>query len=230
MKKIIGVLGRPTLDDENYSLIGIYNEVRTSIIKKGCIPFMIMPLADVDYGKEEKKKIPKLTTSEKEDLRDMVDICSGIVIPGGYSWYYYDEYVVSYAIEKNIPVLGICMGMQLLSVYDNQENYLVKIESKIDHNQRDVQYAHNLDIQAGTLLHNIIGANQISVNSKHRYCVTKLNHFKISAISEDGIIEAIEHPNKRFVLGIQWHPEKMLDYDEASNKIYDAFIEECQKS
>lgn len=227
MKKIIGVLGRPTLDDEKYSVVGIYNTVRTSIIKKRCIPFMIMPMADVDYMKDEKKTIPELTNEEKEILRTMVDACDGILIPGGYGWFYYDEYVVAYAIEKNIPILGICMGMQLLGSYDNDCQCTELIDSNINHNQHNVKYAHKVRIQDGTRLYDIVGENEISVNSKHRYAITKVNKFKISAISEDGYIEGIELPDKKFVVGIQWHPENMLDYDISANKIFDAFIEKC---
>lgn len=230
MKKIIGVLGRPTLDDEKYSVVGIYNTVRTSIIKKGCIPFMIIPMADVDYAKDEKKTIPELTPEEKEDLRIMVDACDGILIPGGYGWFYYDEYVVAYAIEKNIPVLGICMGMQLLGSYDNACKCTELIDSDINHNQHNVRYAHKIKIQENTMLHDIIGKNEISVNSKHRYAIHKVNKFKISAISEDGYIEGIEMPNKTFVVGVQWHPENMLEYDKVANKLYDAFIESCNKN
>lgn len=229
MKKIIGVLGRPTLDDEKYSVIGIYNTVRTAIIKKGCIPFMIMPMADVDYAKDEKKTIPELSEEEKETLRFMVDHCDGILIPGGYQWFYYDEYVVAYAISQDIPVLGICMGMQLLGTYDNACVSTELIDSDINHNQHNVQYAHKIKIQKGTRLYQIIGENEISVNSKHRYALSRVNKFLISAISEDGYIEGIEMPNKKFVVGVQWHPENMLDYDIKANKIFDAFIESCNK-
>lgn len=229
MKKLIGVLGRPTLDDEEDSVVGIYEGIRSSIIKKGCIPFMIVPLANVDYVESKKEEIPKLTEEEKQDLRDMIDLCSGIIIPGGYRWYEYDIYAVTYAMEKDIPILGICMGMQLLATIDNQDKCLELNETKIEHRQRRVKYVHKVNVEEGTLLHAIVKKQQIEVNSKHRYHVTKVNQFKIAAVSEDGLIEAIEMPNKKFVMGVQWHPEKMLDYDESANQIYDKFIEQCSQ-
>ena len=72
----------------------------------------------------------------------------------------------------------------------------------------------------------IITEVTILVNSKHRYHVTETNKFKVSAYSEDGLIEAIEMPNKKFVLGVQWHPEKMYYYDENADKIFKRFVKE----
>ncbi|MEG2028755.1 MAG: gamma-glutamyl-gamma-aminobutyrate hydrolase family protein [Bacilli bacterium] len=226
-KKIIGVLGRPSVDDENDKLVAIYDDVRTSIIKKDCIPFMFVPLSTVDYISTKTSDMPKLTDNEKEVLRNMVDICDGIIIPGGYKWFEYDEYVVKYAIEKDIPVLGICMGMQLLSSIDNGGLSLELNETKINHRQRKEKYVHSISIIDNTLLYNIINNNKINVNSNHRYHAVKVNNFVVSAYSEDGLIEAIELQNKKFVLGVQWHPEKMLDYDEYANKLYDCFIGKC---
>ena len=77
-----------------------------------------------------------------------------------------------------------------------------------------------------TLLSKIINQDIIDVNSQHRYHITKVNNFKVSAYSEDGLIEAIELPNKKFVMGVQWHPEKMIKYDEYANKIFEKFISE----
>ncbi|MFV0249898.1 MAG: gamma-glutamyl-gamma-aminobutyrate hydrolase family protein [Bacilli bacterium] len=100
-------------------------------------------------------------------------------------------------------------------------------ENKKDHRQREEKYVHFVNIVKNTLLYNIIDNSLINVNSKHRYHVTKVNNFIVSAYSEDGLIEAIELKNKKFVLGVQWHPEKMLDYDEYANKLYNYFIDKC---
>lgn len=229
MRKMIGILGRPASDSEKDNLVGIYDGFRIALVKKNCIPFMIIPPTDIDYEKLEKKDIPKLSTKEKEDLKTMVDLCDGIIIPGGYKWFNYDEYVVNYAIKKDIPILGICMGMQLLAKYDNQQNCLNLIQSEINHCKQGEKYVHKINIEEDSLLYKIVGTKKIKVNSKHRFHVNKINQFKVSALSEDGSIEAIELPNKKFVLGVQWHPEKMLDYDESANKIFDVFLSKCDK-
>jgi len=74
----------------------------------------------------------------------------------------------------------------------------------------------------------IISSSNIKVNSRHRYAITKVNNFIISSTSEDGVIESIESKDKTFVIGVQWHPEKLIDIDEPSNKLFDRFIEECK--
>ena len=67
------------------------------------------------------------------------------------------------------------------------------------------------------------------VNSFHNYHIIENNNLKISSRSSDGIFESIEVPNKKFIIGIQWHPEISYDFDDNSRKIIDSFIEECKK-
>ena len=125
-----------------------------------------------------------------------------------------------------MPVLGICKGMQLLASIDNGKECNQLINTSIEHRQKGKRYVHRLHIIDETLLSSIITEENILVNSKHRYHVTKTNKFKVSAYSEDGLIEAIEMPNKKFVLGVQWHPEKMYYYDENADKIFKRFVKE----
>lgn len=229
-RPVIGVLGVPTHDDEGDSLIAIYNGVKNALVNKECIPFIICPLLGIDYSDTKLSDIPNLTDKEKEIYREMIDICDGIIIPGGYRIYNFYEYVVKIAIEKNIPVLGTCLGMQVLAKVDNGFNCLEKNETNINHVQKGVKYVHKVKILNDTLLKDIINKDEIEVNSKHNYHVSKVNNFKVSAYSEDGLIEAIELPGKDFVVGVQWHPEKMIDYDDDANKLFDWFIFQCLKN
>lgn len=226
-KKIIGILGIPSLDEENFPLVGIYDEIWKSVIKKNAIPFMIIPPSCIDYVNTKNSDISKLSENEKNLLQDMVDLCDGIILPGGYRIYEYYTFVAKYAIEKDIPILGICMGMQLLAVIDNQENVIEQNGTKINHKQRGEKYVHDINIVENTILRDIVKTEHIKVNSRHNYHVTKTNQFIVSSYAEDGLIESIELPNKKFVVGVQWHPEAMLDYDEYANKLYDRFMEKC---
>lgn len=223
-KKIIGVIGRTTLNTEGVDLISIDNNIRRAILKKGCIPFMIMPLKDIDYKNTPGKEIPPITIEEEKYLKAQLDICDGLILQGGNRWYNYDDFIYRYALEKDLPMLGICMGMQTMSANDNNRNTAQKNETDIEHSKINEKYVHKVTIQEGTLLSKIISEKEIMVNSNHKYHITDTNKYKVSAISEDGLIEAIELNQKRFCLGIQWHPEKMLDYDKHANEIFDYFI------
>ena len=232
IKPIIGVIGRIDVASDDDKVVCMRESTRRSIVKKHCIPFLILPNQDLEYGLLEPKDIPNLTKIEKEDLKKIVDMCDGLLIPGGYKWYEFDEFIYNYALEKNIPILGICVGMQMMCRIDQNRNSVcedttIKNNTKINHNQRDKKYVHSVSIVDNTKLSKIINKNKIEVNSKHNYHVDRIVNLKISAYSFDGLIEAVEYENKKFVIGVQWHPETMLDYDDDANKIFDEFINKC---
>lgn len=234
MKPMIGVIGRPDMASDDDKVICIWEGTRRAIVKKGGIPFLILPTQDVEYESLRPKDTPKLTEEEKNELKRLVDMCDGLLLPGGYKWYEFDEFIYNYALEKNMPILGICAGMQMMCKIDQNKNNICKDaivgnDTAIDHHQRDKEYVHNVSIIDHTILSKILGEKEIKVNSKHNYHVSRTTNLKVSAYSEDGLIEAVEYDDKDFVIGVQWHPETMLDYDENANKILDEFINKCRK-
>jgi len=226
---VIGIPAVPVDDMEKLSVTALYDDYRKMLMDKKCIPFMLPPYKDINYFHTELDKIESLTEEEMEIYKRMVDMCDGIIIPGGYRMYNFQEFIINYAIEKDIPVLGTCLGMQILANIDNKA-YSLKEDETGKHRQRDVDYVHNVSIVPNTHLSEILNEKEIPVNSVHKYYVEKTNNLIVSAYSDDGIIEAIEMPNKRFVLGVQWHPEKMFRYDLNANKLIDSFVSECKKS
>ncbi len=234
MKPMIGVIGRPDMASDDDKVICIWEGTRRAIVKKGGIPFLILPTQDVEYDSLKPKDTPKLTEEEKNELKRLVDMCDGLLLPGGYKWYEFDEFIYNYALEKNMPILGICAGMQMMCRIDQNKNNIckdttVRNDTTINHHQRDKKYVHNVSIIDNTILSKIIDEKEIKVNSKHNYHVSSTANLKVSAYSEDGLIEAVEYDDKDFVIGVQWHPETMLDYDENANKILDEFINKCRK-
>lgn len=123
--------------------------------------------------------------------------------------------IIIIARENNIPMLGICAGMQIMSRAGDSN---VRIERNIKDIHKDM--FHNVSINKDTLLYDIIGNENIKVSSHHNYHVSSAGINSVSAISEeDEIIEAIEDKTLDFFLGVQWHPEKTFDDDENSKKI-----------
>lgn len=143
----------------------------------------------------------------------------------------YEMKLIEYALAANKPILGICRGAQILNVQQGgtlyQDIYSQHGDVTIKHNQDAAKdyLSHSVSISEGTKLHEIIGETEIRTNSFHHQA-NKHNaeKFIISATSEDGIIEAIESTEHDFVLGVQWHPEGTYLADEASQKIFKAFL------
>ena len=137
--------------------------------------------------------------------------------------------VTSGAIERDMPVLGICGGQQLLNVVLGGtliQHIPDEIKGALAHEQpnpRD-QPGHAIKVTPGTLLHKITGTETMSVNSAHHQAVRTIGKgIVIDAVAPDGVIEGIEAPGKRFCLGVQWHPEFTID--PGDTKILRAFID-----
>lgn len=226
MKPIIGIIGRPQKTDTNFNSISVIESYRKAICKSGGIPILILPTQNIDYIDFRPSEMPKLTLNEIEDLKRQIDLCDGIIFPGGQRIYEYAYEIFEYIYEKDIPCLGTCLGMQTIAcsrANRNSKEILSKIESYIEHRQMDSEFVHYVDIKSNTKLYEILNKEKIKVNSKHSYCIKHASDFIISAYSEDGIIEAIEAENKKFIIGVQWHPEELLDED--MEKIIKSLIE-----
>ena len=122
---------------------------------------------------------------------------------------YFDEYIYKYAKKYNIPYLGICLGMQAM------HNNLKKIDNHYLTN-------HKIFINKNSKLYKIYKSEEITVNSRHKYRIDKLKNLDIAAYSSDDVIEAVEDKTKKFLIGVQWHPEDMNDL-----KLFEYFIRSC---
>ncbi|PKM83449.1 MAG: peptidase C26 [Firmicutes bacterium HGW-Firmicutes-14] len=143
--------------------------------------------------------------------------------------------MIKTALKKNIPVLGICRGCQVLNVACGGsliQHIPSVIRKPLKHSQSAPRWypTHRITIDKSSLFHRIAGENTIMVNSFHHQSICEpAPGFRVSARSSDGVIEAVEHPGYRFVLGIQWHPECMVEKDSVSRRIFSAFIEAVKK-
>lgn len=162
-------------------------------------------------------------------IKDNIDIncllkilknIDGILLTGGDKVGRLDYFLIKYAIDNNLKLLGICQGMQSMALYGSEDS-LVEI-GNLSHNKYK-NYCHNVKL-SNSKLKNILNKEVVEVNSYHKQKVLNSYYFKIVGMSDDGIIEAVESNNNIFQIGLQWHPEKMIDYDNNSKLIFDYFI------
>lgn len=219
---IIGIVGRCGKSIYGKKSIEVFETYRNTVIKSGGIPIMLLPPQQCEYF--EINELNSLTDEEKLILEKQINLCDGIIMPGGTRTFEYDKYICKYCNEHNIPLLGICMGMQVMCNYNN-DNKNILIEDDSHYSLND--YTHYVNIDKNSKLYKILNEEKILVNSFHHYKVSNSGNYKISAKSND-IIEAVELDNK-FNIGLQWHPEKSFDTDINSQKIFKEFINATKK-
>ena len=201
MKPIIGIIARPYISEEKNMMYGMYEDLINAIDLTGGIPICILP--------------------NDKNFEEIISKCDGIIFQGGDNYLNYERKVLEYVYKNNIPTLGICLGMQLMGILFKGCEYGVP-----NHKSKE-KFVHTIYIDKNSKLYEIINEEKIIVNSRHKSTIKNTN-LTISAKSSDGIIEAVEDKNKKFFIGVQWHPESMTDYDNNSIKIFKYFIEQCK--
>ena len=147
--------------------------------------------------------------------------------------------LLDYATAHALPVLGICRGLQVMNVYFGG-SLIQDIPSHFDGNPQVIhryppgakaRKEHDVHIVSETMLHSVFDARKISVNTYHHQAVGRLAPgFTVSARTDDGIVEGIERTGTPFVIGVQFHPEKMRAVDSRFNLLFVKFLEAARKT
>lgn len=196
MYPFIGVLLREGKSKTGKIINVLYKDIEKAVIKSGGIPLGV----------------------SKENFDLYIDLCDGFIIQGGDDVDEQEEKIIKRLQDFDIPTLGICLGMQEMSVVNDGVMY------DIDNHLH--QHLHEVNIYKDSFLYKIIKKEKILVNSRHRSAIKNTN-LMISSVSSDGVVESVEDSMKRFFLGLQWHPENLYEIDSNSKKIFDYFIKIC---
>ncbi|RUA08226.1 MAG: gamma-glutamyl-gamma-aminobutyrate hydrolase family protein [Fusobacteria bacterium] len=216
--KVIGISGNKSFL-EGFNRDYTLDHYSICIQKIGAVP-LILPLTDKkEIVRVYIEKIDALIMSGGNDVNPFLygeDLAKEAEVPFTLRDTF-DFLLIEAALEKNIPILGICRGMQIMNVYFGgslHQDIKYYGKTNVQHQQKPnyIEPVHHVDIKKGTILSTLIGEKKQKVNSIHHQCVNKLGKGLVVSAesSSDKIIEAYESNGKKKVMGIQWHPEMMF--------------------
>lgn len=241
---MIGIGGSLMLDPleqfKNYYKSYVNEDYVTSVIKAGGIPVILPVVADEEAIRQQLLHVDGIVFSGGLDVDPSVygesplEKCEATDLRRDW----FDLRLFKIAKELQIPTLCICKGHQIASVamggnlYQDLSYYPTKT---LVHNQNSEPNfkAHKISIKKDSLLYEVLGKENIMVNSFHHQMLKDIpKDYQVTATAEDGIVEAIEYVDKNyFFLSLQWHPEMMAaKNDEDMLKLFHRLIQEANKS
>ena len=190
-------------------------------------------------------------SADEQDLDQLIRLCDGFLLTGGHdvSPDLYHETplpglvsccekrdemetrVLAKALEEDKPILGICRGIQLINAAFGGTLYQdlpSQHPSAVEHHQHAPYNVpcHAVTVAPDSPLYDCLGVRTLAVNSYHHQAVKTLaEELKPMAVSPDGLVEALYRPESRFLWAVQWHPEFSFRTDEASRRIFSAFVQ-----
>lgn len=230
-KPIIGIVGKyqGKWGEDIWNKVDIADEIRYLVVENDGIAISLLSAEKtLEFNKNDIKDEKELSKEEIEDLYRQIELCDGFVLQGGLYSCNYEIEIAKKVLELNKPLIGICAGFNnILRALGTD----VMLDESKSHDHYDVNYRHKINILKDNKLHDIIRGECIEVNSIHSMIATKEMvepYAKVTSFSEDGLVESFEVPNKKFVLGIKWHPELMLE-EEYVHRIFKEFVDKCKE-
>ena len=206
-----------------------------SVIKNGGIPLIIPFTEDLEVVKEQISNVDGLILSGGHDVDpafygEEPSQKLGEIFPERDR---FDFELIKCAKEKNIPILGICRGYQIINVYHGGSLYQDLSYNKdcyVKHWQAHSPklVTHSVKLDTDSILYKLFNENEIRVNSFHHQIIKDVGKgFKVTATAKDGVIEAIESTEYKYLVGVQWHPEMLHSSVYKMNNIFKSLIEEA---
>lgn len=242
-KPIIGISTSLLIDDggmfPGYKRTYVNKDYVDAVIKNGGIPMLI------PFGESE------------EVVKSQIELVDGLILSGGHDVSplnygeeplsklgqtfperdEFDRQLIQGAMQKGIPILGICRGCQIInavmggSLYQDI-SYIQDGKERIKHNQghSPMLKTHSVTLTPESKLAAIFKTEKLVVNSFHHQAIHNIApEFQAVAKAADGVVEAIEHRTYPFMVGVQWHPEMLAKGDEQSNELFIEFIKLSNK-
>jgi|SRR5579864_1079112 len=224
MRPVIGVTVGAAAGSDGFDYARLRMTYVRAVEAAGGLPVLVPPLAD-----------PEALTSLLERL-------DGLLLPGGADVdpAHYGESVsgsqapnpgldrleldaARWALEHDVPTLGICRGQQVINVAMGG-SLIQHMEGHAPAGPRDSLH-HSFHVAPDSRLATVLGNTQLDVNSHHHQAVKRLGAgLKAVAWADDGTIEGIEAPDRRWLLAVQFHPEDLVQGHAGSRRLFEAFI------
>jgi putative glutamine amidotransferase len=230
-------IGIPTRYHEKSEYIGQIRHYLDAVIWAGGLPLLIP------------------STGDREITREYVEQVQGVLLPGsptdidpalygavphsGLGKLYPERDATDFAIldvaeQNEMPVLGICFGVQSINVHRGGslvQDIPAVVSNPLIHDEDDGKppARHLIRIAEDSLIGRLAGRSDVEVNSYHHQSVERAGRdLRPVAVSPDGVIEALEDTRGRFVIGVQWHPERGWREDPLSQRLFSALIEQAR--
>ena len=226
-KPIIGIIGKvqPQYGEDISHRIDEVDEIRYLIVKNGGTAITLLPTEPtLKFNDNDIKDDTVLTEEEKIELYRQIDLCDGFVLQGGLYSSQYEIEMAKRIVELDKPLIGICAGFNnILRAIGTDVN----LDEMKSHDFYDKNYRHKISVVKGTKMYDMIGKDEYYVNSIHSMIAPKENvegFATISSTSEDGLVESFELKDNKFVIGVKWHPELMLE-DGFADRLFTELVE-----
>jgi gamma-glutamyl-gamma-aminobutyrate hydrolase PuuD len=211
--------------------IGLYTPYYRALLSAGALP-VVVPITD-----------------DQDALAEYLDRLDGFLFTGGADVppeayarnrhpstveahprrFAQDRLLAELVLQREIPVLAICMGMQLVNVVYGG-TLIQDIQTGIRHTAIDEgnDSYHSIVIEEENLLRDVLAATKLEVNSSHHQALEKLAPgLRVLARAADGIVEAVQMTDRAFLVAVQWHPERIVERPEQL-RLFEAFVGACQ--
>ena len=240
-KPIIGISGSVIIDDggmfPGYRRSYVNEDYVDSVVQNGGIPYIIPFNEDEEVVKEQLLNVQGLILSGGHDV-DPHNYGEELEQKIGDVWPerdVFDMRLLKLAEENNIPVLGICRGMQIINVAHGGNLYQdlsYRKEKTLKHsqNQTPTLVIHTVKADPNSKIANILGKDEFLTNSFHHQLVKEVApDFTVAAKCVDGVVEAIENKDAS-VIGVQWHPEMLHRVVPFQNNLFKHIINNAKKN